>query len=162
MLTFEGRVTGRHVLFATLAFFGVIAAVNAGMIYLAVTTFSGLETQNAYVRGLSYNDVLRDAEAQKALGWQVSLDHEHREGRLELDARFLDKAGQPLDGLEVAVVLTRPTTQGHDLGLALAGLGEGRYRGELDVPLPGQWDLQTEARRDGRTLHTLEQRLWLK
>ncbi len=163
MLTAGGKLTGRHVLLATLGFFGLVAAVNASMIFLAVSTFSGLETENAYVRGLAYNETLRAAERQAARGWTVSFDQRQLDSqRIMLEARFLDRAGLPLDGLEVAVGFTRPTHQGHDLDLELAALGTGRYQGEAVLPLPGQWDLHIRALRDGEALYTREQRLWLR
>ena len=43
------ELTGKHVLFMVLAFFGVIIAVNFTMAYQAVSTFPGLEVRNGYV-----------------------------------------------------------------------------------------------------------------
>lgn len=156
-------LTGRHVLLAALAFFGVIAAVNGGMIYFAVSTFSGIETENAYLRGLAYNETLQAAERQEALGWTVSFQPRQLEGRqVALEASFRDRHGRPLDELEVQVGLSRPTHQGYDHDLVLAASGGGRYSADAALPLAGQWDLRLRAQRGGKALYSTEQRFWLK
>jgi nitrogen fixation protein FixH len=68
---FKGPITGRHVLYAMLIFFGVIFVVNGVFIYLARSTFTGVSTEDAYHKGLAYNDVIRAAGSQHTLGWQA-------------------------------------------------------------------------------------------
>ena len=46
------RWTGWTVLFALLGFFGVIFAVNGLMVYEALSTLSGVDTDSAYQAGL--------------------------------------------------------------------------------------------------------------
>ena len=48
------RWTGWTVLITLLGFFGVIFAVNGVMIYAALSTLSGTETDSAYQAGLQY------------------------------------------------------------------------------------------------------------
>ena len=48
------ELTGRTVLFCLVTFFAVVAGVNAVMIGAAVSTFSGIETTNAYQAGVSF------------------------------------------------------------------------------------------------------------
>ena len=54
-------------------FFLAVFAANGAMIAVALSTWTGLETDTAYEDGLAYNDRLSEREAQKALGWQVAL-----------------------------------------------------------------------------------------
>lgn len=130
---------------------GVVVAVNAVLIWVAIGTFSGLETRDHYRKGLAYNQNLAAAREQDRLGWQMDLafqrepdpDGGHR-GRL--DVRFADAGGAPLPRLEVEAQLVRPTHAGHDQTLALSGLGDGRYQGTIAVPLPGQWEVRILAR----------------
>ena len=71
----EGRkITGRMVLLALLAFFGVIFTVNGVMMYLAVTTFSGIESRSAYESGLLFEQQVRAANQQAELNWSVGAD----------------------------------------------------------------------------------------
>lgn len=57
--------TGRTVLYAFLGFFAVFAAVDAFFVYTAVTTNTGVVTENSYERGLHYNDLLDEARKRK-------------------------------------------------------------------------------------------------
>ena len=65
------ELTGRMVLFCLVAFFAVVAGVNAIMIRAAVSTFGGVETANAYQAGLAFAREIAEAAAQDALHWQV-------------------------------------------------------------------------------------------
>ena len=138
----------------------VVIAVNAVMIALAVDTFSGLETDDAYRKGIQYNKTIAAAEAQAARGWQMTLVVEPRPageaaasgGRTaDMVATFTDRDGYPLHGLEVEAHLIRPTSAGHDSSVTLTEQAEGRYATTLAIPLPGQWDVRVHARRDDAT-----------
>lgn len=163
MLRAGQPLTGRRVLFMLLGFFGVVTAVNGVFIYAAISSFSGLETENAYSKGLAYNETLRAAEAQRALGWTVELNHRSLDGdRREMTVSFRDKAGRPLEGLAVAAELRRPVRQGFDRTVTLVPLGEGRYGAELALPFAGQWHAQVQATARDGSAYVMEQRLWLK
>ena len=45
--------------------------MNAVLIRLAVSTFGGVETENAYQAGLNFSREIAAAEVQDALHWQV-------------------------------------------------------------------------------------------
>lgn len=167
-MTRQKQITGRHVLFMMLGFFGAILAVNAIFTYFAVASFGGLETEQAYLKGLDYNRTLTAAAAQRERAWRVELQEapeapvEGEAGVRRFSLRYLDREGQPLVGLAVSLELRRPGNQGGDRLISLADLGEGRYGALVDLPDPGQWKLRAEAQRAGRTMHVLEQRLWLR
>ena len=156
-------VTGRHVLMMMLGFFGVIFAVNGVFAFLAIDTFTGLETEQAYLKGLDYNRTLTAAAEQRARGWQVNLTEDTSpEGRRRFVLHYAGKEGRPLYGLEVTLELRRPSHADFDQRVTLTEVGDGRYAAELDLPALGQWKARVEARRDGEVLHQLDQRLWLK
>jgi nitrogen fixation protein FixH len=157
------RITGRHVLFGLLGFFGLVFAANGAFIFLALDSFSGLSTENAYQRGLDYNETLRAAETQRALGWRVAVTSEALgAGRHRIAVDFLDKRGAPLDDLAVDGSLRRPTQDGQDRPIALARVAPGRYAVDVSLPLAGQWDLVLAARSPAGWTYRLEERLWLK
>ena len=159
----ERRLTGRHVLFAMLAFFGVVIATNAVFVVLALDTWTGVSTDDAYRRGLDYNTVLRAAEDQKALGWTGEIAFEPLgEGQGRIAATFTDRNGNALEHLTVRAEVRRPTHEGHDHEVALDRSGPGRYGAELTLPLRGQWDVRLHAEgRDGARF-VIEDRIWLK
>jgi len=104
-------ITGRHVLMMMLGFFGTIFAVNGVFAYLAVDTYTGLETEQAYLKGLDYNRTLDAAAEQKARGWQVGLTEETTpDGLRRFTLSYAEKDGRPLYGLEVSLELRRPRT----------------------------------------------------
>ena len=89
------QLTGRHVLFALLGFFGVMLIANGFFIYFALSTYQGLDNPNAYERGVNYNQRIEAAEKQAALGWShqvVAGDV----GKLQVIIR--DKTGEPVTG----------------------------------------------------------------
>lgn len=130
--------------------FAVVMAVNFTMAYFAVHTFSGLSTEQAYEKGLAYNNVLAMAEKQKALGWTVGAEIEPRPAarsthRTEVRVSFRDKDGQPVTGLSVDAEFIRPTIAGHDRSIRLEDKGDGRYASLASLDLPGQWEMRVTA-----------------
>jgi nitrogen fixation protein FixH len=129
--------------FAFVGFFVVVLATNAVMMWLAFTTWTGLETENAYQKGLAYNHTLAEARAQAALGWQVETGFVEQEGgRLGIELALADRYGTPLENAVVSARLVRPTSEGHDLPVALERHLGNRYGAEVALPLAGQWEAQ--------------------
>jgi len=134
--------------------FGVVLAVNLVMITSAIGTFSGLETEQAYLKGIAYNHTLAAAEAQKRLGWVVAAEIEPGSPlshSTTILASFLDETGRPIDGLTVEARFIRPTAAGHDRQDLLTPQGNGRYSLNASLPLAGIWDLRVDAHRDGQS-----------
>ena len=72
-LTMPQTLNGYHVFGAFVAFFFVVFGVNLAMVFLALDTWSGLSTKDAYQRGLRYNTTLEAMAQKDALGWQDSV-----------------------------------------------------------------------------------------
>ncbi len=155
--------TGRTLLYVLLAFFGVMVGANAVFVYFAVESWSGLSTEDAYRKGISYNETISRAQSQHALGWQTSLSLEKRAGaRARLVLSALDSRGQAIESDAVTAVFRGPVSEGYDFEVVLAPAGQGTFAAEFDVPSPGQWDVRVEiARRDGLS-YLIESRLWPK
>ncbi|TCT06138.1 FixH family protein [Aquabacter spiritensis] len=134
-------VTGRVVLFAILAFFGVVVGVNLVMARLAVSTFGGVETASAYKAGLAFRGEEQAAAEQAARHWQVDAQVRGRGDDTRTVALVVrDAAGRPLPGLEVRARLSHPTDARRDAVAQLSEEGGGRYTGILPAAA-GQWDL---------------------
>ena len=156
-----GGRSGRWIPGVFVAGFLVMLTANAALVYLALDSFSGLETEGAYRRGVTYNAALAAAREQTERGWRVALDADPLPaadggpGRaLDLAATFADRAGWPLGDLSVRALLVRPTHAGYDLEVALPHLGAGRYGARAVLPLPGQWELRLVAGRGAETWQT--------
>jgi nitrogen fixation protein FixH len=156
------ELTGRTVLLCLVAFFAVVAAVNVIMMTAAVTTFSGVETKNAYQAGVSFAREEAAAEAQESRHWRVNSSLRDEAGgltRVELSAQ--DRAGQPLAGLEATVSMIHPNDRRLDRPVTMQAGAPGRFSGVVR-PSPGQWDLVIELSRDGERLFRSKERIILR
>jgi nitrogen fixation protein FixH len=117
---------------------GVVVAVNAGMIYLAVAGFPGKAGKEGFVLSNHYNSVLDRARRDTELGWTI-LARADGTGRPEVT--LTDGNGSPLSGASVAASAERPlgTEQAHRLIFHEANAG--RYVADMALTSPGQWDL---------------------
>ncbi len=93
------QITGRKVLVTMVCFFGIIAVVDGIMIYQAVSTFGGLETKDAYRKGLAYNQRIAESAAQEQLGWSEKVAFDPVSGALVVT--LLDRDGKALDSVSV-------------------------------------------------------------
>ena len=156
------ELTGRTVLLCLVAFFAVVASVNAVMMTAAVTTFSGVETKNAYQAGVTFAREEAAAEAQESRHWRInsSLRHEAN-GLTQVELSAQDRAGLPLAGLEAAVSLLHPNDRRLDRPVTMRANAPGRFRGAVTFS-PGQWDLVIELSRDGERLFRSKERIILR
>ncbi len=153
---------GRWIPWAFVGFFLVVVAANAIMIGIGIVTWPGLETENAYQRGLVYNRALEALEAQAALGWQVGFDFTQdgeRQGTLTVTLE--DRFGNLLQQADVRAEFVRPTHAGSDFALDLEHEYGGRYTARVELPLAGQWDVYVTATDRGRTFR-LHRRIFVQ
>jgi len=157
---FAPPLTGRHVLMMLIAFFGIVFGVNGMLAYRALSTWTGLEQENAYMDGLNYNQTLEARRAQDALGWTNTLTAHFKDGTVDLTAQYFDRSGTPLDTLTVEAMLRRPTQEGFDQNLTLVNQGHGEYGARVPLPLAGQWQVRLTARRGDSDIFFSEARIW--
>lgn len=125
------------------AFFLTVLVANIILVYIALSSWTGLETKNHYVKGLNYNEALQGAAQQEALGWDSQI-------RLELSdksngavtVKLTEKDSSPLTGANVTLKVIRPTHHGHDQTLNMAEIAPGNYQVKVTFPLEGNWDLK--------------------
>lgn len=56
---------GRKFFIILISFFILFASVDAFFIYKALSTHTGVVTENAYEQGLNYNEILEEARRRK-------------------------------------------------------------------------------------------------
>lgn len=120
------------------AFFVGLAIMDGIFVYLATSTFTGVVTDQAYERGLKYNETVAAAEAQAELGWVGAA-------ALEGNRTFsftLSEGAEALIGADVVAEFTRPTQSGVDFQVPLTGWHNGTYSAQVDFPLEGVWDVR--------------------
>jgi nitrogen fixation protein FixH len=141
------RQPGHWIPWLFIGLFMIVLAANGVMIAIAVATFTGLETENAYQKGLAYNDRLEAVAEQERLGWRADFAATSGGGsQVELTLELADRLGAPIASAEVEARLVRPVQAGHDLTVRLEETDPGRYAAAVDLPLPGQWDVRLAAK----------------
>lgn len=155
---FSTPLTGRHILAMLFAFFGVIFAVNGVFVYVAESSFSGLETEHPFIKGLDYNQQLAEAKLQFERGWTVNIE----QGDDSLSVVYHDRNGLPLDGLAVSAFISRAATDRYDIRQAMKPMGEGRYGLTQKLPLKGQWLVRIEALQGAEKKYITEQTIFVK
>lgn len=160
----SGRVrelTGFKVLLMLLAFFGTIGTVNAVMVHYAVSTFGGVETENAYTAGLHYQAAIDGAARQGRLGWNVATELKPlADGGTELKLRPVDAAGKAVTGLDVGATLRHMADSRLDEPLVFIETAPGLYVATANAGR-GLRELDIELRRNGDTLFRSLNRLVL-
>jgi len=136
------QITGRMVLIGFILFFGTITAVNGVLMYFALNTWPGLVTEDAYIKGLNYNDTIAASESQDRLAWNIDAKFENGK---ELRIRIVDKSQTPVTGLSIEAALTRPLGAHNIVILTMNEIQPGLYGAEFLTPMPGRWMVDLKA-----------------
>ncbi|MDJ0388376.1 FixH family protein [Roseomonas sp. E05] len=134
---------------------GLVLAVNAVLVWAALSTFTGVSVGQAYDRGLAYNDVLAETARQEALGWHASVLMDVQ----TLVVSVRDEAGQPVAGT-LSGVLVRPV-EGTRVALGFAAVAPGEFRAAAELPKRGQWEAQLRVHGAGGTHLDIRERVFV-
>jgi len=141
-----GKISGKHVLLALLAFFGVIIAANAIFITLALKSFPGETEEHPYLKGVNYNKTLAERAKQAALGWRAEVVKAEKSGAgAAIGLRLFDAADRPLLHLRVDGALQRPAYNREDTTLTFKLTNQGVYLANVELLTPGAWNLSAVA-----------------
>ena len=156
----DGALRGTHVLAVVAAFFGVVFVVNGAMIYAALSTTTGGVGGEPYRKGLHYNERIAADVRQRRLGWTDSLSV-GRDGGVVFTLAAPD--GRPIVGLRTAGILGRPSTNRHDIALALSEVAPGRYEAQIGPLAEGTWLIAIDAWRNAGAdpVYRMRRRVWL-
>lgn len=121
--------------------FALLFVIDGTLVTIAVRSQRGVVVDNAYERGLAYNQYLAEAEAQAARGWKTEL--QYSDGTLSFTMK--DRENKPLTGATAEVAVRRAVDDTHDFTITLAEDGAGRYVKQVAFPAPGQWILEVKA-----------------
>ncbi len=157
--------TGRRILIGLGAFFISVFAANGIMVFYALSTFDGVETDDAYRKGRAYNHVLEADAAQAALGWTTTIDTKASRSPQGV-AVYATVTVTTADGAPAPVknpVLTfwRPTSQGMDVEATITAAGDGTHQGIAQLQRPGNWIMRLNAETQDGAPYVYEERLFI-
>jgi nitrogen fixation protein FixH len=157
-----GALRGRHVALIFFSFFAIIFVVNGAMMYSAITTYTGIVSNEPYRKGLHYNERIADDERQGKLGWSDNVSIT-RDGRIAIT--LVADRTWPVTGMKVTAQIGRPSTSRFDSILDLHETAPGRYEAQADPLEAGAWIVALDVRTDGNAadpVYRMRRRLWLK
>lgn len=141
---------GRKIFGYFVAFFGVILLVNIIMVFLAVKTQPELQTENAYEKGLKYNQAADISLKEKQLGYKGNIKIKSLSGnRIELIFNYKNKNSEKITKAEVSAIIYRNSADAEDINLKLKEINGGGYQAEVALPKSGSWQIQITAN-DGK------------
>lgn len=131
--------TGWHMTAIITGFFGVVIAVNMTMATLASRSFGGTVVDNSYVASQEFNGWLRQARAQRALGWAavITVDGD----------RHVRVGGRLPPGAAVTAIASHPLGRIPDQPLRFTASG-GSYRAVAPLP-PGRFVIRVKVAAGG-------------
>jgi nitrogen fixation protein FixH len=132
------------------AFFIVFIAILGGFTWIAVHSYTGQVTEDAYKKGLAYNSIIAQADLQQALGWKSTLAVTPRGKTLDIAFTLKNASGQAISDAHVTASAIRPTQAGQDVHITLTPGGKGLYQGSVPLAWEGMWDLRISATKDGK------------
>ena len=153
------KLTGKHVLLSLIGFFGVIFAVNGAFIYYAAKSWTGLDIDNSFVHGLSFEE-----DIQEAHEWKVEIDPKDLGNdvvRLNVIIERIDgKSGTPYS---MDAEVRRPVVANYDQDIQLTRTAARHYVGDVQVAGRGVWQIRVRGRnQDKAVLFRADKRLFLK
>lgn len=160
--TSKRRIRGHHVLMILVAFFATIATVDGFMIYRAVSTFGGVETPDAYRKGVAYNESIAKDAQQSVLGWKDEIKVVGAPHRLQVALR--DKGESAVAGKRVVATVGRPATDRYDVTLTLAETAPGLYEAAFPDAGGGTWIVDLSAYDSGSSgdpVYQARRRAWI-
>lgn len=160
--TSKPRMRGGHVLMILVGFFGAIVAVDGFMVYRAVSTFGGVETPDAYRKGVAYNESIAKDAQQSLLGWSDKVTIGGSPQRLQVSLR--DKSEAAVAGKHMVATLGRPATDRYDQTLTLSETAPGIYETALPATSEGTWIIDLSAYdggSSGEPVYQARRRAWI-
>lgn len=146
----QPRKGDRWIPWMIVLFFVVFMVVDAVMVTLAVTTQTGVVTEQAYEKGLAYNDTLKSVAEQETWGWKETLSLSG--DNLAFSLKDNDGTPVPVDAAKALAV--RPVQSGSDFSIPLKENADGSFSTEMAFPHRGQWAIRVFATSGKRTYQT--------
>lgn len=156
-------MTGRSFFLIIAGFFLIIFIANGFLVYFATSSWTGLETKNAYEKGIKHDSELARARSQDESNFKVSVAVNFTPDKiLQLSVNARDGSDAPLLGKTVTALVVRPVKEGFDTTINLVEKKPGIYRGAQKLPLAGNWDIKLSIMEADKVIFRSRSRVVLK
>ena len=134
---------------------GIGAVISA--VVVGIGTFDGTVVNKPYEQGMSYDAVHHE---KKASGWNAEiLNKDLTIGTNTILLSVTDRNNRPVTGVEVSVMVSRPSSASYDRTYKSAATEKGQFRITADLPLYGYWDAKVQVTDKARSV-TFERTLF--
>lgn len=130
--------SGKTVFLYFCLFFITVGAINACFIYTALRTNTGVITEDAYEKGLSYNEIISSAKTQPELIEKMEIE----DGIFRWNIN--DSHGLPVKNAKAKVIFVRPVKDGNDFEVTLTEMKPGIYEAQPNFLAKGLWTAQLD------------------
>jgi nitrogen fixation protein FixH len=145
MVSSASRSSDRFIPWYIVAFFAFFILLLSSFAWIAIRSYTGEVTEDAYKKGLAYNAVIGKAEEQARIGWKGTLQISAQGRKAHIIFMLSDAGGHPIKDAKVSARCVRLTQAGGDALLMLTPDGKGRYDGSIMLAWLGQWKLHVSA-----------------
>lgn len=122
----------------------------AGAVVVGIISFDGTVVENPYERGISWDT---ERVRREASGIRIRIvSTAFRVGANTLVFQAFGDGGEPVADKRLAVRLSRAETDEHDRIYTAIGRGDGTFTFDLDLTLPGRWEMAILVERRGAVL----------
>ena len=128
-------------------FFLVFMIVDAFMVTVAIRTQTGLITEDAYKKGLAYNQTINAAREQETWGWSHTIILENN----RLGFFLKDDFNSDIIDANVNAKIIREVQDGYDFEVSMRRSSQNFYEANIDFPLTGEWTIRIFATKKDRT-----------
>lgn len=155
------KFTGKKALLWLVGFFLVVFIVNGLMAYFALGTWGGLETDDAYRKGIHYNEQIAAAEAQQKSGWKIKLSHSPAALQGDRIDVAVTRPDEDLPPARLTAHITRAVTNVHDQEIILSKSADNIYTAPVTLPEPGQWTVTILVTRPEGPIYRHRQKIFV-
>lgn len=131
----------RYIPWLIVLFFVVISLVLGSFCYIAQKTHTGVVTEQAYEKGLRYNDVIEQSSLQEQTGYRAVINH----GSNKITFILTDAGGKNIESNGVSLWLFRPVQAGMDYHMTMVRDEQGRYVADITSVEKGLWEIRIHA-----------------
>ena len=139
----QDKRRGRFVPWVIIAFYMTFMLAFIGFVYVAFKNPPSETTQEAYEKGLAYNDTLDKAQAEAHLGWTSNTVFIGNRLIFSLQS----KDGAPVTGAKVKAWFVHPAQASNDRNFDLLEADPGEYSTVVNLPSRGAWNIHLTASR---------------